>query len=657
MGPSRTDTEPVGGCRQDGGVSPAPLPVEVPVQAPVHVSGRDELVAVLRGAGTGRGDAVALAVDLGTDGSVPVGLATSNGCWSLCAPRQDAVRALRAVEEELRPRWVWWSAATTAGRLVGAGLRVATCWDLAAVHRLLLGGAADDPARVWACLLGLDLSTIPRTGQLDLLRVAASTVAASTDAGPSDAAPNHAAPTEPPGGGVGSARPAPAPDPDGPLEPDGHLRADWADGGWRRSPDRAARWARTALVARDLQERRLTDGPDPHRRRFTAHAESAAALLCVELAATGLPIDVAGAERLVTEVAGPRPRDAAHEAELRRARDDVVLRHLPDGGSGVDLRNPVSVRTALSRAGFDLPDTRSWRLEPWRGSSALVDALLAWRKAERVATTYGYGWLDRHVGPDGRLRGAWSASDGAGGRMTAQAGLHNLPAELRPAVAAEPGRVLVRADLGQVEPRVLAAVSGDAALAAATREDDLYAPVAARLGVERAVAKVAVLAAMYGQTSGTAGQALAGLERAYPVAMGYLKRAYDDGWAGRAVTTYGGRRVPVGALPAGLDEAGERWARARRGRFARNAVVQGAAAELFKAWAVTVRATARPRGAEVVLCLHDELLVDAPQETADDVAELLHAALEQVGQSWTGGRAVRFVADVRVVRRWSEAKD
>jgi DNA polymerase-1 len=531
------------------------------------------------------------------------------------------------VEDELRPRWVWWSAAAVAGQLVAAGLRLATCWDVAAVHRLLFGGAVDDPPRVWAALHGLDPSTVPRTGQLDLLGVADPTV-------PADGAARADV-----------------------LEGGGHLRADWADGGWRRTPDRAARWARAALVARDLQERRLAGGPDPDRRRSTAHAESTAALLCVELADTGLPVDVSGAERLVAEVVGPRPRDGADDTRLRRGRDELVLRHLPDGGSGVDLRNPASVRTALSRAGFDLPDTRSWRLEPWRGSSSLVDALLTWRKAERIATTYGYGWLDRHVGPDGRLRGAWSASDGAGGRMTAQAGLHNLPAELRPVVAAEPGRRLVRADLGQVEPRVLAAVSGDSALAAATREDDLYAPVAARLGVERSVAKVAVLAAMYGQTSGTAGQALAGLERAYPVAMGYLARAYDDGWAGRAVTTYGGRRVPVGVLPDGLDEAGERWARARRGRFARNAVVQGAAAELFKAWAVTVRAAARPLGAEVVLCLHDELLVDAPEAAADDVAGLLHGTLDEVGQRWTGGRGVRFVADVRVVRRWSEAKD
>jgi len=599
--------------------------------APLPLDRADVLLARLVDVGTSRGAPVALALWLPPfGGSGVLGVATDAGCWAVTESGPDDVRrALAEVEERLRPRWVWWSAEATAGPLVAAGLRLATCWDVAAVHRLLAGGGADDPPRVWAFLHGLDPATVPRTGQLDLL------------AGMPSGAPEQ----------------TPAPDADGVLEAGGHLRADWAAGGWARHADRAARWARAALAARALQLERLGATPDADLHTATAHAESAAALLCVELTATGLPVDVPRAEELVEAAAGPRPRDGAHEAELRRARDDLVLRHLPDGGSGVDLRNPVSVRAALSRAGFDLPDTRSWRLEPWRGSSPLVDALLAWRKAERVATTYGYGWLDRHVGRDGRLRGAWAGSDGAGGRMTAQAGLHNLPAELRPAVAAEPGHVLVRADLGQVEPRVLAAVSGDRALAAATRDDDLYAPVAARLGVERPVAKVAVLAAMYGQTSGTAGQALAGLERAYPVAMAYLSRAYDDGWAGRAVTTYGGRRVPVGSLPPGLDEAAERSARARRGRFTRNAVVQGAAAELFKAWAVTVRAGARPLGAEVVLCLHDELLVHAPAEHADAVADLLHASLRQVGLGWTGGSAVRFVADVRVVRRWSDAKD
>jgi DNA polymerase-1 len=323
----------------------------------------------------------------------------------------------------------------------------------------------------------------------------------------------------------------------------------------------------------------------------------------------------------------------------------------------VDLRNPAQVRGLLAEVGIDVPDTRSWRLEPWRGQHPLVDALLAWRKADRIGTTYGYTWLDRFVGPDARLRGPWQASDGAAGRMTAGAGLHNLPAELRPAVAAPAGQVLIRADLGQIEPRVLAAVSGDPALTSATRDDDLYLPVAERLRVERPIAKVAVLAAMYGQTSGTAGEALKGLDRAYPVAMQYLRSASDEGRAGRPVFTHGGRRVPMWGATDGLDQEALGSLAAARGRFARNAVVQGSAAELFKAWAVTVRAQARPLHARVVLCLHDELLVECPAAQADDAVALLHRSLDAVGAAWAPASTVRFVADVRVVQRWSEAKE
>src|SRR5688572_17561918 len=190
----------------------------------------------------------------------------------------------------------------------------------------------------------------------------------------------------------------------------------------------------------------------------------------------------------------------------------MELRQLPPVDP-VDLRSPGQVRSLLRRVGIEVPDTRAWRLEGLRDAHPVVEALLAWRKAERVATTYGYAWLDEHVGPDGRLRGTWAGSDGAAGRMTASAGLHNLPADLRGAVVAGPGHVFVRADLGQIEPRVLAAVSGDAALARATLEDDMYAPVAQELGVERATAKVAVLGAMYGQTTGHGAQALRGLAR------------------------------------------------------------------------------------------------------------------------------------------------
>jgi DNA polymerase-1 len=307
----------------------------------------------------------------------------------------------------------------------------------------------------------------------------------------------------------------------------------------------------------------------------------------------------------------------------------------------------------LRRLGIDVPDTRAWRLEAMRDVHPVVDDLLRWRKAERIATTFGYTWLDEHVGADGRLRGAWSASDGAAGRMTAQAGLHNLPADLRPVVRADAGHVFVRADLGQIEPRVLAAVSGDEALARATQDDDLYAPVAKRLGVERSVAKIAVLAAMYGQTSGTAGQALRGMETAYPVAIRYLDDAARAGQQGHDVRTFGGRLVRMFDIRDGSDYSA---ASAARGRYARNAMVQGAAAEFFKVWAVTVRARAVDLPARIVLCLHDELLLHVREDSAGDVASLLDACLAEAAHRWFSGRGVRFVADTSIVKSWADAK-
>jgi DNA polymerase-1 len=224
----------------------------------------------------------------------------------------------------------------------------------------------------------------------------------------------------------------------------------------------------------------------------------------------------------------------------------------------------------------------------------------------------------------------------------------------------------VRADLGQIEPRVLAAVSGDHAFAAATRSDDLYAPVAQTLGVERAVAKVAVLGAMYGARRGTAADALKGLERAYPTAMGYLDQMYAAGVRREVLRTFGGRAVHTGGVlplggdlgpasaPAGSDDPARA---AARGRYARNAVIQGAAAELFKAWAATVRATTRDLGGQIVLCLHDELLLHVPAEHADEARARVVTALTDSARRWTGSTQVRFVADTSVIQRWSEAKE
>lgn len=546
--------------------------------------------------------------------SVGYGLALPNGSNRTGVEVTDLAR----IERDHQPRWVWLDR-TTPAALVACGVHLARCWDVLVLHRLQHGGWCDSVPDMWIARHRLDPDRAPRMGQLDLL-------AAGADSGG---------------------------DPDDPIRPDGYLRPEWTSGGWADTPSRMAKWA---TLARTLAREQIDelDRTEPHVPSSIRFSESAAELLCAELAHDGLPFDPATATTIIEGAVGPRPRDDRAAETSRSQRDQAVLALVPPGPP-IDLRNPVDVKAMLRRIELDLPDTRAWRLEQHLDHHPLVPALLRWRKAERLSNTYGYRWLDEHV-RDGRLRGEWSSSDGAAGRMTASSGLHNLPAELRPAVRADQGWVLVRADLGQIEPRILAAVSGDAALIAATQGDDLYQPVADRLRVSRDVAKVAILGAMYGSTTGESANALRGLEREYPVAMQLLQHAADTGYRGEVVHTHGGRPVHMWDHNADGDIDHARRVAAARGRFARNAVIQGSAAEFFKMWAVTVRARGHSIGASVVLCLHDELLVHAPAAQATEVAAMVDGAVSEAAYRWSPHRDVRFVVDTSIVQRWSDAK-
>ena len=560
-----------------------------------------------------RDDLVGVAISPG----IGLGLARGSHRWAI--ETDDPLHQLTELVDSNGPRWVWWGEETTT-LIASAGIGIDRCWDILAVHRLLAGGWRTSIGEAWASLHGLPLDTLPKMGQLGLL----------------DAAVEEGDQTEA-------------------VMPDGHLRPEWIDGGFARSTDRLAEWASLALDTARRQDQLIDARPNPARVRATARSESAAALLCAEISSAGLPIDEAAAHDLIVESAGPRPSSWSHEQEIRARRDAVVL-DLLEPRREVNLRNPSDVKRMLELVGFDLPDTRAWRLEQLRETEPFIDALLTWRKAERIATTYGYRWLDEHVN-GGRLRGSWSSSDGAAGRMTASAGLHNLPLTMRSVVSAEDGYRFVRADLGQIEPRVLAAVSGDRALIEATQGDDLYSPIAQRLGITRDLAKLAVLGAMYGATTGESAGALAGLQKNYPTAMSLLEDAAESGRRSVDIFTSGGRRVHMSSdhvQDGNLDRAVS--VAAARGRYARNALIQGAAAEFFKVWAITVRRHARPLGAEVVLCLHDELLVHVPEDRADEAALMVTNAVHEAAHYWSPEPEVRFVTDTQIIARWSEAK-
>lgn len=190
-------------------------------------------------------------------GEQRVAVVFAHGVGALWSPNLQVVAAeaeiVRRVSvlEARGPRWVWWSAAEGAGPLVRSGLRLARCWDVAEAHRLTEGGWAADPGRCWAAARGLPLDSLPGAPTGDLFE------AASEQAAPEDDLENA----------------------------DGHLRAEAGRGDWLRGPTRLLRWAEAAYDTAHRQQTRLEAlGP---RAVATACSESAAALLCQELDATG----------------------------------------------------------------------------------------------------------------------------------------------------------------------------------------------------------------------------------------------------------------------------------------------------------------------------------------------------------------------------------
>ena len=145
-----------------------------------------DLVTALGQACVARGALAGLAA--APDGTVAVAFGGAE--WT---GQADAVAR---ADEALRPRWVTWSQ-ETAQRLVPPGVRLATCWDVAAVHRLLFGGWRADPGWAWAHLRGLPPGEVPAAGprvpgMADLFDAAQEDEAAA--AGAADAAGRRAGP-------------------------------------------------------------------------------------------------------------------------------------------------------------------------------------------------------------------------------------------------------------------------------------------------------------------------------------------------------------------------------------------------------------------------------------------------------------------------------
>ena len=149
------------------------------------------------------------------------------------------------------------------------------------------------------------------------------------------------------------------------------------------------------------------------------------------------------------------------------------------------------------------------------------------------------------------MTGRWASNGG---------GALSVPTQVRPAAVADEGWRFVVADVAQLEPRVLAGMSADTAMAEAARSTDLYQGMVASGAVAtRAEAKVGMLGAMYGGTRGESGRMMPRLTRRYPRAIGLVEDAARAGERGEVVHTLLGRGSPgterfVGRAAGELDE-------------------------------------------------------------------------------------------------------
>jgi DNA polymerase-1 len=238
-------------------------------------------------------------------------------------------------------------------------------------------------------------------------------------------------------------------------------------------------------------------------------------------------------------------------------------------------------------------------------------------------------------------------------------------------VHADPGHKLIVADASQLEPRVLVALAQDSKMAEAARDKDLYAGIAAQgFGGDRAKAKIALLGAIYGATTGESGRLMPQLTRTYPRAVGFVEQAARDGEAGGTVTSRLGRSSPPPS---------ERWRQSQksttaeeqrradaiarsRGRFTRNFVVQGSAADWAACWLAELRRRLRamrsagePAG-ELVFFLHDEVMVHCPEGSVDACIKAIEAAAAAAKELLFGPIPVEFPVSVAVVDSYDKAK-
>ncbi|MCH5350838.1 MAG: DNA polymerase I [Clostridiales bacterium] len=367
------------------------------------------------------------------------------------------------------------------------------------------------------------------------------------------------------------------------------------------------------------------------------------------------------------------------DAKFTEAENISAERIRALSGTDFNLNSPKQLAKVLFEdMGIPYPgkppySTKAEILEKLSGEYEIVDEILKYRFSSKLKSTFVDG-LRKAVRSDGTVHTSFNQMTTSTGRLSStDPNLQNIPTRssegktLRSLFVPRKGNVLIDADYKQIELKLLAHFSGDKKLIDAFNNgQDIHSSTAAEVfGVPqdevtsdmRRDAKAVNFGIVYGISNYGLSQ---NIHISPKKADEYIKRYFErfpavkeylDGLIefakknGYAVTAFGRRR----AIPE-LNSA--RFTERKFGeRVAMNMPLQGTAADIIKMAMVNVHDKLKTKKSKLILQVHDELIIDAPESEADEVAALLKTEMENAVKL-----SVPLDVDISIGKSWMECK-
>ena len=429
-----------------------------------------------------------------------------------------------------------------------------------------------------------------------------------------------------------------------------------------------------------------------------------AALCVMEL--TGATIDVEEMKKLQKRIEidldlakGKAYKLAGKAFSMNSVQEKQKLLFSPKEEGGRGIKPNLKIKVALTTKGQEVASSNPNKLtinhysvsadalEFYRNKDELVDAILGYQDLNKLMTTYVVPYLGgdttrtnlgksrivnkKSLMVKGKVHTNFKSHGAETGRFSSsEPNLQNIPSSgqygklIRNLFVAPPGYKLIVADYSQIEPRIIASFSRDPImLENYLTGGDIYTTIGNTMGLDRKAGKVLVLAMSYGVGPDKIAQSIGCTVTEARKLLDDFTKKFNDIQKYRAkvirqavangsvpfVETIFGRRRYIPDL-----KSGDKGLKNRAERQAFNTMIQGSAADLMKLAIVRAHSCFLDEpDVNVILTIHDELVVVAREDLADEAAEAVRESMEGIKLSEI---IVPLIAEVKVVDKWGDGK-